>query len=35
MKSCEPSDFVEEQGGYGGRLCKQKIMGERVVDSCQ
>jgi hypothetical protein len=35
VKSREPSDFAEEQGGYGGRFCKWKLRRERVVDSRQ
>jgi hypothetical protein len=35
MKSREPSDFLEDQGGYGGRFCKWKLRRERAVDSRQ
>jgi hypothetical protein len=35
LEFCEPSDFVEEKRGYGGRLCKWKLRRERAIDSRQ
>jgi hypothetical protein len=35
VESREPSDFVEEKTGYGGRFYKWKLRRERVVDSRQ